>query len=142
MTYHFRALACNCVSSLQLDVGLTKRDPRWHCERSYQMRLAGGAAELFFIDTNPFISSYHNVSWANQLGAGRHLGQGFCQNTLGDQWPSLVSIRCEYFSDPWLHEASPAPAPTCQQYRTSRLSFSSVPGMQHVFRFAEALRSF
>ena len=56
------------VPPLQLDIGLTKRDTRWHCERSYQMRLAGGAAELFFIDTNPFIASYHNVSWANQLG--------------------------------------------------------------------------
>ena len=55
----------------QLDIGLTKRDPRWHCERSYQMQLAGGAAELFFIDTNPFISRYHNVSWADQLGARR-----------------------------------------------------------------------
>ena len=65
----YRELPHSSDAVPQLDIGLTKRDPRWHCERSYQMQLAGGAAELFFIDTNPFISRYHNVSWADQLGA-------------------------------------------------------------------------
>lgn len=57
------------LSELQLDVALRKRDPRWHCGRSFRMPLAGGKAEIFFYDTSPFILSYHNASWAGQLGA-------------------------------------------------------------------------
>ena len=53
---------------VQLDVGLVARDSRWHCERSFEMRLAGGVVEIFFIDTNPFIVGYQNQSWANHLG--------------------------------------------------------------------------
>ena len=79
---------------LQLDVGLPKRDPRWHCERSFQMRLAGGAAELFFIDTSPFITSYHNVSWANQLG-----------NALAVALSGVVIICAEH--SPMIHEMKP-----------------------------------
>lgn len=53
----------------QLDVALRRRDQRWHCARSHVMVLAGGKAELFFYDTSPFILSYHNQTWAGQLGA-------------------------------------------------------------------------
>ena len=57
------------LCGVQLDQGLVARDPRWHCERSFQVRLAGGTAEIFFIDTNPFIARYQNESWAHHLGA-------------------------------------------------------------------------
>mmetsp|Transcript_6545 Transcript_6545/g.18880 ORF Transcript_6545/g.18880 Transcript_6545/m.18880 type:complete len:458 (+) Transcript_6545:514-1887(+) len=64
------ALAPDCVYGPlpQLDVALRKRDPRWHCGRNFRMPLAGGRAEVFFYDTSPFILSYHNASWAGQLG--------------------------------------------------------------------------
>ena len=58
---------------LQLDAALAARDTRWHCERSYQLLLADGALELFFIDTPPAIASYHNSTWANHRGAFRYL---------------------------------------------------------------------
>ena len=35
------------------------------------MAVAGGKAEVFFYDTSPFILSYHNQTWAGQLGARR-----------------------------------------------------------------------
>ena len=48
------------------------------------MQVAGGAAELFFIDTNPFISRYHNVSWADQLGALRLMLTFLCPGRCKD----------------------------------------------------------
>lgn len=49
------------------------RDPRWHCERQYTLQLAGGAVELFFIDTTPFVLKYRSgkekVEWAQYAGA-------------------------------------------------------------------------
>lgn len=54
--------------AIQLDVGLRMRDPRWHCERTFELSLGDGKAEIFFIDTNPFIEYYRNVSWFNQEG--------------------------------------------------------------------------
>jgi tartrate-resistant acid phosphatase type 5 len=52
----------------ELDVGLRTRDPRWHCERTFELSLGEGKAEIFFIDTNPFIEAYRNMSWAGQVG--------------------------------------------------------------------------
>ena len=56
------------IGILQLDVGLRTRDPRWHCERTFELSLGEGKAEIFFIDTNPFIEAYRNMSWAGQVG--------------------------------------------------------------------------
>lgn len=50
-------------------MGLRTRDPRWHCERTFQLALGDGKAEIFFIDTSPFIEDYRNVSWFDQEGA-------------------------------------------------------------------------
>ena len=52
----------------QLDVRLTRRDPRWHCERSYRLSLAGGDLEIFFLDTSPFIEEYWAADWAGIVG--------------------------------------------------------------------------
>jgi tartrate-resistant acid phosphatase type 5 len=52
----------------QLDVQLTARDPRWHCERSFTLTLAGGEVEIFFIDTTPIMSQYYDAKWANNRG--------------------------------------------------------------------------
>ena len=55
----------------QLGASLGENDWRWHCERSYEMRLAGGRVHLFFIDTNPFVQRYYQTEWANFTGAPR-----------------------------------------------------------------------
>jgi tartrate-resistant acid phosphatase type 5 len=52
----------------QLDVRLTARDPRWHCERFFSIPLAGGDVEIFFIDTTPIIRSYADDVWAINRG--------------------------------------------------------------------------
>ncbi len=54
--------------ALQLDAGLARRDPRWHCERSFAVSLAGGAVELFFIDTTPLLAEHAGVAWASNRG--------------------------------------------------------------------------
>jgi tartrate-resistant acid phosphatase type 5 len=43
---------------LQLSVELTRRDKRWHCERSFVQSFADGRVDLFFIDTSPFVDEY------------------------------------------------------------------------------------
>jgi hypothetical protein len=53
----------------QLNISLANLDPRWHCERSYTHKTAGGRVELFFIDTSPFLQRYYtnagdeDISW-------------------------------------------------------------------------------
>lgn len=54
---------------MQLDVRLAARDARWHCERWFSLRLLGGAAELFFIDTSPGVLEYRTALWASNPGA-------------------------------------------------------------------------
>jgi len=54
--------------SMQLNKRLRDRDKRWQCERWYEKKLMGGQAEIFFIDTNPFILDYHLQPWANNTG--------------------------------------------------------------------------
>jgi hypothetical protein len=44
-------------------------DARWHLQRSYQLRLGGGRAELFFFDTSPFVQKYYETRWAERVGA-------------------------------------------------------------------------
>ncbi|EIE18858.1 Metallo-dependent phosphatase, partial [Coccomyxa subellipsoidea C-169] len=43
-------------------------DWRWNCERTFQMHLAGGDVEFFFIDTSPFVQKYYYTPWANFTG--------------------------------------------------------------------------
>jgi len=53
----------------QLDAALVAADARWHLQRSYQLRLGGGRAELFFFDTSPFVQKYYETRWAARVGA-------------------------------------------------------------------------
>ena len=55
----------------QLDVRLTARDARWHCERFFSVKLAEGDVELFFIDTTPIVRSYADEVWARNRGGVR-----------------------------------------------------------------------
>lgn len=57
-----------CSAIMQLDANLVERDWRWNCQRSFEMSLGGGMAELFFIDTNPFVQKYYDRPWANFTG--------------------------------------------------------------------------
>lgn len=59
---------CYFGPSHQLDIRLVRRDPRWHCERTFSKTYADGAVEIFFIDTTPIISSYADESWATNRG--------------------------------------------------------------------------
>uniref|UniRef100_A0A1D2A0W5 Calcineurin-like phosphoesterase domain-containing protein n=2 Tax=Auxenochlorella protothecoides TaxID=3075 RepID=A0A1D2A0W5_AUXPR len=52
----------------QLSQRLVARDWRWRCERAFQLPLAPGALELFFIDTNPMMSYYRDTPWAGHKG--------------------------------------------------------------------------
>jgi hypothetical protein len=80
----------------QLGSGLGSRDARWHCERSYEMKLAGGRVHLFFIDTNPFVMRYYDTEWANFTGGdGPQLRTSCC-------WETAVChavVFCCAFSD-------------------------------------------
>jgi tartrate-resistant acid phosphatase type 5 len=49
----------------QLDVRLSHRDSRWHCERSFSVKLANGDVEIFFLDTTPINDNYHSKVWAS-----------------------------------------------------------------------------
>ena len=59
---------CARGPSYQLGTALSKRDWRWHCERSYSLRYLNGLVEFFFIDTSPFIAGLLNQSWAQYSG--------------------------------------------------------------------------
>ena len=52
----------------QLDVALTARDARWHCERFFSLSAAAGDVDLFFIDTTPLVRSYADEAWAANRG--------------------------------------------------------------------------
>ena len=60
--------ACFYGPAHQLDVRLTERDARWHCERFFSLSLANGDVEMFFIDTTPIIRSYAEEVWATNRG--------------------------------------------------------------------------
>lgn len=61
----------------QLDARLAARDPRWHCERSFQLTLAGGRVDMFFIDTTPLMTDYEAVVWrSNRGGLGEQSWEG------------------------------------------------------------------
>ena len=53
---------------LQLDASLVGRDWRWNCQRSFEITIGRGLAELFFIDTNPAVKKYYDRPWANFTG--------------------------------------------------------------------------
>jgi tartrate-resistant acid phosphatase type 5 len=77
----------------QLDVGLAARDARWHCERSYQLTLAGGEVDLFFIDTTPWVSKYSEEIWAGNRG-------GLLEQSPEGQLREL-EVRLARSSAPW-----------------------------------------
>ncbi|KAK9826179.1 hypothetical protein WJX81_004719 [Elliptochloris bilobata] len=52
----------------QLDTALVAADARWHLQRSYQLVMAGGRVDLFFIDTSPFVQKYYDTEWADRIG--------------------------------------------------------------------------
>ena len=54
----------------QLGPALPARDARWHCERAFTLRLAGGEVEIFFVDTTPLIKQYLEYDWASNRGEG------------------------------------------------------------------------
>jgi len=60
--------ACFFSPLHQLDIALSARDPRWHCERAFTLTLAGGDIEFFFIDTTPIMSQYMDAAWAINRG--------------------------------------------------------------------------
>ena len=48
----------------QLGDSLHRRDARWNLPgRNYVQSFGGGLVDVFFIDTNPFISEYRNSEW-------------------------------------------------------------------------------
>lgn len=77
----------------QLDVRLTARDQRWHCERSFTASYASGAVDIFFIDTTPIIQSYADKHWAANRG-------GILQQSWEDQLREL-EVRLELSSAAW-----------------------------------------
>ena len=56
---------------MQLDAEVVDRDWRWNCQRTFERRLGGDMAELFFIDTSPAVKKYYDQPWANFTGRGR-----------------------------------------------------------------------
>jgi hypothetical protein len=62
----------------QLDYRLALRDLRWHCQRSFELHLADGNLDIFFFDTNPFITRYYNDSWAGNHGGWRLAMISYC----------------------------------------------------------------
>lgn len=58
-----------CWSPLhQLSVELTERDWRWNLQRQFSMTLGTKDAEIFFVDTSPFIERYRDKPWADAPG--------------------------------------------------------------------------
>eukprot|EP00891_Asterochloris_glomerata_P006092 jgi/Astpho2/6092/gw1.00084.65.1_t len=53
---------------LQLDIGLWKRDHRWHCARTFERQHRQQEIEIFFIDTNPAIEAYQTAPFADNKG--------------------------------------------------------------------------
>lgn len=55
--------------SFQLHPSLRRRDWRWRAARSFDHRPTADA-HLFFVDTNPHVSSYATKSWSTSVPAG------------------------------------------------------------------------
>lgn len=69
----------------QLNMSLTNLDPRWHCERAYTHKAAGGRVELFFLDTSPFIQRYYNNSGAEEDDENKDISWRLCPGGLMQQ---------------------------------------------------------
>ena len=69
---------------MQLSAELARRDWRWFCRRSFKRSLAGGALDIFFFDTAPFVQYYYDRSWAANPGTfgekevGKHAKWDVC----------------------------------------------------------------
>lgn len=58
-----------CYSPLhQMDLALTQRDWRWNLQRKYTVSLGQWDADIFFIDTTPFVADYRAQPWAQLPG--------------------------------------------------------------------------
>ncbi|EFN52564.1 hypothetical protein CHLNCDRAFT_32423 [Chlorella variabilis] len=69
--------ACFYSPLNELDARLAQRDARWHCERSFVLSLAGGAVDVFFLDTTPLLLEYAAVPWrANRGGLEEQSWEG------------------------------------------------------------------
>ena len=75
---------CDESYPLQLGAELPRRDSRWICRRSFTRSLAGGALDIFFYDTNPFVQYYYNRSWAGNAGAIRGLNSKTLNQLLNE----------------------------------------------------------
>lgn len=122
---------------MQLGASLGKRDWRWHCDRSYEVRLAGGRVHLFFIDTNPFVQRYYQTEWANFTGAARqHDSELWCLLLLKlvtcarppvvqhHACPALARMLCSR------HFCPPAIADHCPRAGSSGTGASREAGLQ------------
>lgn len=107
MPPHAPAARCPAHPPLQLDARLAQRDARWHCERSFVLSLAGGAVDVFFLDTTPLLLEYAAVPWrANRGGLEEQSWEGqlrelearLARSAAG--WKLVVGhhpIRCAVF---------------------------------------------
>eukprot|EP01023_Acetabularia_acetabulum_P038743 TRINITY_DN370_c1_g1_i2.p1 TRINITY_DN370_c1_g1~~TRINITY_DN370_c1_g1_i2.p1 ORF type:complete len:380 (-),score=61.04 TRINITY_DN370_c1_g1_i2:622-1761(-) len=56
-----------CFSPIwQLGMGYKQIDPRWNCQRLFDMTLAEGQVYILYMDTSPFVGKYRYDAWANQ----------------------------------------------------------------------------
>ncbi len=81
---------------LQLDIGLWKRDHRWHCARTFERQHRQQEIEIFFIDTNPAIEAYQTAPFADNKGA--ELGM----------WGTAPLLRAQDLLGPSLFDAAAA----------------------------------
>lgn len=83
-----------CYNSCVLQVGaeLAQRDSRWFCRRSFKRSLAGGALDIFFYDTTPFVQYYYGRSWAANSGEFDHK-RDHKQNTASNQLTRLEAFQ-------------------------------------------------
>lgn len=92
-----------------MDVALRTRDPRWHCERTFELSLGEGKADIFFIDTSPFIEAYYNYSWAGQLGKGLLLDALVMRLMVCDDCPLVVTGLCVHVENHMAHDSCAVP---------------------------------
>ncbi|KAG6401839.1 hypothetical protein SASPL_138707 [Salvia splendens] len=79
----------------QLSPALKKRDKRWNCKRNFI--LEAGSADIFFVDTTPFVQKYFDnpkkqvFDWRNVLPRDRYMS-----STLKN-----MNVSLEHSKAPW-----------------------------------------
>ena len=66
---HVFLVKCSLLALRQLSAELAARDARWSVRRARTLSLLGGAVDLFFYDTTPFVQYYYDREWASNPGA-------------------------------------------------------------------------